>query len=245
MRIASLFSALCAATLTLADPRSAQIYIQPIISHLTKPTPLAEISYDPLTPSSSQIVTYEAPELPEDATLIRIGQYDTRSSTWLSGTTVASVENFSKGYSPNIILTVDQRRGDVLSAALKGVAIDAGQTRDFGPQAKVVVEGPGKMPDLNKPVVLSPEGKKVEEQEKTFLQKYVYAVRFGQGVVSTNSGQILVDVGYCGILCAQWRRLREVDDDSRHQLIDYRLARKRWRSPSHRLCERCSLRVGI
>lgn len=228
MRIASLFSALCAASLTLADPRSAQIYIQPVLSHLTKPTPLAEISYDPITPSSSQIITYEAPELPEDATLIRIGQYDTRSATWLSGTTVASVENFSKGYSPNIILTVDQRRGDVLSAALKGVAIDAGQTRDFGPQAKVVVEGPGKMPDLNKPVVLSPEGKKVEEQEKTFLQKYVYAVRLGQGFASTNRGQVLVDVGHCSILCAQWRRLREVDDDSRYQLIDYQLGRECW-----------------
>lgn len=171
MRVASFFSALCAATLALADPRSAQIYIQPILTTSPKPQPLAEISYDPLVPSSSSIVTYEAPEFPEEASLLRIGLYDTKSASWISGTTVASVENFSKGYSPNIILTVDQRRGEVLSAALKGVRIDAGQTRDFGPQSVVVVEGPGKQPDLNKPVVLSPEGKKVEETEKTFLQK--------------------------------------------------------------------------
>jgi hypothetical protein len=50
--------------------------------------------------------------------------------------------------------------------------IDAGQTRDFAP--KVLVRGvqQGKGPVLNKPVLLSPEGKVAQpEPEKTMLQK--------------------------------------------------------------------------
>lgn len=50
--------------------------------------------------------------------------------------------------------------------------IDAGQTRDFAPKVLVKGMGKGKGPELNKPVVLSPEGKIAElEPEKTFLQK--------------------------------------------------------------------------
>ena len=172
MRIPTLISALCAVKSVVALQRTAQIYIQPVASN-AKPEPLAEISYDPAALSSSSVVAYEAPEL-DDAvsSLLRIGIYDAKSSQWTSGTTLASSENFSKGYAPNLLLSVDSR-GEVLSAAVKGVRIDAGQTRDFGPQAVVLVETKGKQPELNKPVVLSPEGKKVEEVEKTFLQKYV------------------------------------------------------------------------
>ncbi|KFH44662.1 hypothetical protein ACRE_045100 [Hapsidospora chrysogenum ATCC 11550] len=174
MLVAALLSALCAATLAVADPRTAQIYIQPLATS-TKPEPLAEISYDTLSLDATSVVAYEAPELPETADLVRIGLYDPKSSRWISGTTVASADNFSKGYSPHLLLTVDAQ-GEVLSAACKGVRVDAGQTRDFGPQAAVLVEGKGKQPDLNKPVVLSPEGRKVEEQEKTFLQKYWWMI---------------------------------------------------------------------
>jgi hypothetical protein len=177
MRFSALTSALCAAaTLVIATPRTAQVYIQPIesASHgssTDKPSPLAEVAYDMAALSTSSIVSYEAPDLAPETRTVRIGIYDHKSKSWVSSTTVASVDNFSKGYSPNIILNVDAR-GDVISAACKGVAIDAGQTRDFGPQAVVLPEARGKQPELNKPVVLSPEGRKVpEEQEKTFLQK--------------------------------------------------------------------------
>lgn len=169
MRFISFISALCAATLAAADPRTAQIYLQPV-SPSTKPEHLAEISYDPLSVDTASVVTYEAPEIPDSADLVRIGLYDPKSSQWISGSTVASTENFSKGYSPNFLVTVDSK-GEVLSVALKGVQVDAGYTRDFGPKAVVLVESKGKQPELNKPIVLSPEGKKVEEQEKTFLQK--------------------------------------------------------------------------
>lgn len=171
MRVAGLISALCAATLVAADLQTAQVYIQPVHS-TTKPTPLAEVSYDTASASSSSIISYEAPEIPESSDLVRIGLYDPKSAQWTSGTTVAAADNFSKGYSPTLMLSVDAK-GTVLSAACKGVKIDAGQTRDFGPKVIVLVESPGKQPELNKPVVLSPGGRKVaEEPEKSFLQKY-------------------------------------------------------------------------
>lgn len=141
-----------------------------------------------------EILSYEAPEFDDDEDdtdsfsaagaaaaqstttrhkkLLRVGIYDPSARAWTSSTSVASADNFGKGYSPQILLSVDARTGDVVGAALKGVRIDAGQTRDFGPRAVVLVDAPGKQPELNKPVVLAPNGKKVEpEPEKTMLQK--------------------------------------------------------------------------
>ncbi|KAK5997863.1 hypothetical protein PT974_00227 [Cladobotryum mycophilum] len=187
MRVTTLLSALCAAVLVHADLRTAQIYLQPIEGS-EDPSHLAEIAYDPIDLTSSSVVTYEAPDIPETAQLVRIGLYDPKSSQWISGTTVASVDNFSKGYSPNLILSVDIK-GEVLSAALKGVRIDAGQTRDFGPQAVVLPEVKGKQPELNKPIVLSPEGKKVgEEPEKTFIQKYWWMMAIAVFIAMSGGG---------------------------------------------------------
>jgi len=81
------------------------------------------------------------------------------------------VESFSKGYAPTFVLTLDAQ-GGVLGVSCKSGKIDAGQTRDFGPKVKVVKTAKGKQPDLNRPVVLSPEGKLEEPPvEKTMLQK--------------------------------------------------------------------------
>ncbi|KAI0011735.1 hypothetical protein F4779DRAFT_572104 [Xylariaceae sp. FL0662B] len=174
MRLTTFFSGLVAlalASLADASDRTAAIYIQPVSQSPAAPAPLAEIHYDPAAASDAQIASYEAPEIPDEAKLVRVGIYNPSTKQWESSTSVASVENFSKGYSPTVMLSVDQK-GDVIGAALRGVRIDAGQTRDFGPQALVLVTEPGRQPDLNKPIVLSPEGKKVEEEEKTFFQKY-------------------------------------------------------------------------
>ena len=134
--------------------------------------------------AAAEIISYEAPkfELDDDSdggsdsttasTLLRIGIYDPATASWVSSTSVLSSENFGKGYSPQILLSVDARSGDVVGAALKGVRIDAGQTRDFGPQVVLLSDALGKQPDLNKPVVLAPNGKRPEpEVEKTMLQK--------------------------------------------------------------------------
>ncbi|POR31867.1 Uncharacterized protein TPAR_07917 [Tolypocladium paradoxum] len=188
MRITALLSALCAAAAVHANPRTAQIYIQPITSSSQAPSPLAEVSYDPAALSLSSVVSYEAPDIPAAARFVRIGLYDAKARTWTSGTTVAAADNFSKGYSPNIVLSTDGS-GAVVSASCKGVAIDAGQTRDFGPKVVVLPETRGKQPQLNKPVVLSPEGKKVEpEQEKTFLQKYWWMIAIAVFIAMSGGG---------------------------------------------------------
>ncbi|EGX95231.1 hypothetical protein CCM_03503 [Cordyceps militaris CM01] len=170
MRFAALFGAICAATLAAAAPRTAHIYVQPVQGG-SKPSPLAEVAYDVVTPATAEVLTYEAPDLPDGTSTVRIGVYDVTTKTWSSGTTVASVANFDKGFAPNFLVSVDAH-GAVVSATLKGVQIDAGHTRDFGPQVVLLPETRGTQPALNKPVVLNPEGKREEPQEKTLLQKY-------------------------------------------------------------------------
>ncbi|KAI0882475.1 uncharacterized protein GGS22DRAFT_169518 [Annulohypoxylon maeteangense] len=190
MKFSSVFTGLTAlalASVASAADRTAAIYIQPITQSPGAPAPLAEIRYDPTTVTSdaAEVTSYEAPEIPDEARLVRVGVYNPSTKKWESSTSVASVDNFSKGYSPTLILSVDAK-GDVFSAALKGVRIDAGQTRDFGPQALVLTTEPGKQPELNKPIVLSPEGNKVEPEEKTFLQKYWWMI--GIVLVMTMAG---------------------------------------------------------
>lgn len=186
MRIPTILAALAAVTLTVALQNHVLLYYQPISAADTpKPLPLAEVQFDVVTPESAAVVSYEAPDLPLDASresdaesesgtnLVRIGLYDPKNSAWISSTSVTAASTFSKGYSPHLLLTVDTD-GTVVGAAARGVRIDAGVTRDFGPQAIVHVTGKGKTPEAGKPVVLTPDGKKqAPEPEKTFLQKYV------------------------------------------------------------------------
>ncbi|KAF4594873.1 cyclin-dependent protein kinase regulator pho80 [Ophiocordyceps camponoti-floridani] len=190
MRVASLVAALCAVAAVDARPRIARIHIQPVEASATAATPIpfAEISYDMTTLSLSSFLSYEPPELPETAKLMRIGLYDSGSRQWLAGTTVASAENFSKGYSPHLLLLLDSQ-GGVVSVSCKGIAIDAGHTRDFGPKLVVLPEARGAQPQLSKPVVLSPEGNRVEpEQEKTFLQKYWWMIGIAVLVAMSGGG---------------------------------------------------------
>ncbi|KAK7747671.1 hypothetical protein SLS62_008997 [Diatrype stigma] len=144
-----------------------------------------------------EILSYEAPELPElpDTTpqLVRVGVWDPSRNRWISSTTVASAENFAKGYAPVLAVTVSSPSssspaaasgknskgagGDIISVAVKGVAVDAGYTRDFGPKAVLVRTEPGRQVELNRPVVLGPEGRTVEaEPEKSLLQKYWWVI---------------------------------------------------------------------
>lgn len=178
MHFVALASALLGvASVVYAEAKTTNIYIQPVGSS-SPPVLLAGLTYDssaPDTASSASVTSYEAPELSESTEFVRVGIYDTNQKQWAGSTSVASVENFGKGYSPHFVLSVDGTSGEgtVLGASVRGVRIDAGQTRDFGPQASLLLTSRGKQPDLNKPIVLSPEGKKVEKEEKTFLQKFV------------------------------------------------------------------------
>lgn len=260
MRPQALLSVLLAAAANIAGAsasdasaagRVASVYIQPLTSPETPPAFLAEIAVPDFTkPGSSsssssssdsdhhhrdpfsspaEVLSYEAPDLPEGAELVRIGVYDAEAGRWASSSTsVASAENFAKGYSPHFVLTVDG--DDYVGVVCRGVRIDAGQTRDFGPQAAVARPRPGAQPAPGRPVVLSPEGKKVVPEEKTFLQKYCIPPPLlgllGRAVVSTVFGlgrlnmltscrlslQVLVGVGYRrGSLALGRRRAAVID----------------------------------
>lgn len=224
-----------AASVVTAQPQTAQIYIQPLgaSSSNASPAPLAEITYDlsssgsesPSTEySQAEVISYEVPDLPDTASLVRIGLYDPSRKEWIGATSAASVENFGKGYSPHFLVNVvspeGNKKAELLGASLKGVRIDAGQTRDFGPQVKLVVASRGKQPELNRPVVLSPEGKKVnEKEEKTFLQKFVFSLlaildiyrSYGVYSLLTYTLQVLVDDWYRNTACYGRRRRGEIE----------------------------------
>ncbi|RYP90732.1 hypothetical protein DL770_003127 [Monosporascus sp. CRB-9-2] len=125
-----------------------------------------------------RILSYEAPELPTDMRLLRVGVYDPSRGAWASGTTLAGAENLARGYAPTLLLSVEGE-GDkavVTSAALRGVAVDAGHTRDFGPKAALLRPAPGRQVDLDKPVVPKPPGQGEPEPEKSLLQKYWWLI---------------------------------------------------------------------
>ncbi|KAL8366147.1 hypothetical protein RB595_004764 [Gaeumannomyces hyphopodioides] len=150
--------------------------------------------------TKAAVTAFEAPELPDDAAaLVRIGVYDAAAGRWASSTSVASAASFGRGYAPHFVLTVLQRPGGggsskgeetvVVGAACRGVRVDAGATRDFGPQAVVVPVGRGRQPALNRPVVLSAEGKQVPPvEEKTLLQKYWWLAALLVFLLATSGG---------------------------------------------------------
>jgi hypothetical protein len=179
MRAASLV-ALAGAALVTASQRIAQVYYQPITAAEATPLPLADVTFDPFSPSTASVSSYEAPDLltafeehpAGEEQLVRIGLWDPKRGAWISSVGVASAATFTeKGISPHITLHVDEA-GRVLGAGARGVGIDAGQTRDFGPQAVITVARDGKGVEVGKPVVLGVDGrKKVEEPPKSLLQK--------------------------------------------------------------------------
>jgi hypothetical protein len=176
MRLSILITALCAsASATQAHshsdyPSEIQVSIQSIGTSISTPDSLARIQYNPAT-LEAEIISYDAPGLPPTAGLARVGIYDTKAKAWTSSTSATSVENFSKGYAPIITLSLDAT-GKVLGVSCRSDRIDAGQTRDFGPKVIIKEAASGKGPELNRPIVLSREGKvEVEVPEKTFLQK--------------------------------------------------------------------------
>ncbi|RYP06819.1 hypothetical protein DL764_002931 [Monosporascus ibericus] len=200
--------ALASVASSAASSRTATIYVQPIspgsAAAPVPPMPLATIRYktdssSSFTPSSTgagsdadadadaeaedadaevRILSYEAPELPADVRLLRVGVYDPSRGAWASGTTLAGAENLARGYAPTLLLSVEGKGDEavVTSAALRGVAVDAGHTRDFGPKAALLRPAPGRQVDLDKPVVPKAAGQGEPEPEKSLLQKYWWLI---------------------------------------------------------------------
>lgn len=149
---------------------STTVYIQSVSSASAPVRPLADVKYNPST-LDVELSKFYAPDLSPESGNVRIGVYDAATSSWKTSTSITSVRSFAKGYQPTIVLSLDAQ-GGVLGVSCKSATIDAGQTRDFSPKVKVLKMTKGKLPELNRPVILSPEGKvAVPEPEKTMLQK--------------------------------------------------------------------------
>ncbi len=177
------------AFLLLAIPlRTASIAVEDVVNRattiwswdLTSPSPqhLAHVSYNAVTLSATvnKYTPPNPPHNPKDP--VRVGIYDVEISAWRG--VVTSAASFEPQYQQKISLYIDGSANVYhvgFSAYQKapskagGEALD--QNREDGQLlVEIVPPNPGPTPYLNKPVVLSPDGKlEGKETEKTFLQK--------------------------------------------------------------------------
>jgi len=152
MKAITLLLALCATALSsptdLID--STTISIQPL-SGTSPILSLAEIKYNPST-LDAEIISYSPPSLPSDSELVRVGVYDSATGAWKSSTSMTAAESFAKGYRPTIVLSLDAN-GSLLGVACKSGKIDAGESRDFAPQVRVLKTVKGQVPHMNRYVL--------------------------------------------------------------------------------------------
>lgn len=170
------------ASAVVADATSARaitIEAWPLTS--AQPQPLAQVSYD-LNNKRSRITEYTPPTIPcTNEDLVRVGFHTSVDSKWQG--VVTSAASFDPKYQQKLLLHLDDD-GNVWHVAISTITkpkpkkgkMVKGKRQPPEEVPQIVVETvspvPAPSPILNKPVVLSAEGKLEEkEPEKTFLQK--------------------------------------------------------------------------
>ncbi|EMD89071.1 hypothetical protein COCC4DRAFT_40567 [Bipolaris maydis ATCC 48331] len=161
--------------LPLAVASSVTLYVAPVpasgdTAAIASPVPLAQIDYDADQPVGT-LVSYTPPTGSYSADrLLRVGLTDPKSSS-LHGV-VTSAASFSEQYHKKIVVYVDDK-GEPFHVGFSTSAKGNGKEVEIEIQKK----NTGPKPVLNKPIVLNAEGKLgTEEPEKTFLQKYWWAI---------------------------------------------------------------------
>lgn len=156
----------------LASALSADLLAWPLSS--PQPSPLARISYDPASRQSS-LDSYHPPS--DDGSLIRLvlaasssSSSDAKSIPWAASLTSPASLTTSEDRRPLLRLHLGPA-GEVFHVSVSA-SDNANGTET--PAVELVGNEPGPRPQLNRPVVLGPDGKTPEEVvEKTFFQKYV------------------------------------------------------------------------
>lgn len=174
--MAKLFSLLLVLTFTLFTlaqdlTHSVTLFAWPLSAG--QPQKLAEISYDPSGLTASKILSYAAPALSKQDSLVRVG---IQRPQWAGIATSAS--SFKEEYQKRITLHVDEK-GEVWRVGFGAAVKTTSPTSKIRPDeeddfvVEIVKPSPGPRPVLNRPVVLDAEGKLAEqkEPEKTFLQR--------------------------------------------------------------------------
>jgi hypothetical protein len=158
--------ALCATSHAL----QAAISVQPISPSSSPISPLLTLDYD-LETLTAVVDNYSPPAAQEDVSVYRLGVYDSASKSWASSSSITSAVNFSKGYVPLILLTVDES-GSVIQVTCQSRKVAEGTAGDVAPQVQVSRQQRGESPRLSKPVPIKKQGEaETEVVEKTFLQK--------------------------------------------------------------------------
>ncbi|KAF1987028.1 hypothetical protein K402DRAFT_403949 [Aulographum hederae CBS 113979] len=175
------------ATVGASSPESLQLYLWPLTS--TSPIPFALIDTSALnsgsSPNGKLAETIPILSLSQDLTLpptshndekkfVRVGFFGSGKSqdldNWRGTATSTSVLSTDP---KNIKITLQVgATGNVISAS-----VSRSSTAPAGATVVRMVEGP--KPFLNRPVVLTPEGKVPggeKEEQKSFLQKYWWAI---------------------------------------------------------------------
>ncbi|KAL1594131.1 hypothetical protein SLS59_008965 [Nothophoma quercina] len=144
--------------------------------------PLAQIEYD-ADQSVGTIASYTPPTGSySDEHLLRIGLTDPKTSSWRG--IVTSAASFAEQYHKKFIVHVDEKGEPYhvgFGTSVKGAGAEV--------EVEIVKRNPGPKPVLNKPIVLNAEGKlDGKEPEKTFLQKYWWAIAIFLVVQLVSSG---------------------------------------------------------
>ncbi|KAJ4332703.1 hypothetical protein N0V87_008200 [Didymella glomerata] len=132
--------------------------------------PLAQIEYD-ADQAVGTLASYTPPTGSySDGHLLRVGLTDSKTGSWRG--IVTSASSFADQYHKKFIIHVDEK-GEPFHVGFGTSAKSAGKEVEV----EIVKRSPGPKPVLNKPIVLNAEGKlESKEPEKTFLQKYWWAI---------------------------------------------------------------------
>ncbi|KAK6427365.1 hypothetical protein LTR95_016005 [Oleoguttula sp. CCFEE 5521] len=168
--VLAFFSALATA---LQPERTVDIFAWPLSA--AKPQALTKIAYNSTT---ATVKTYKTPLVPTDEQIVRIGFFHPDSSTTWNGV-ATSASNLAEGKDKTlqILLNTDGVVYHVGFAAVDPVSPTRGSGKSDGLSVEVVPMRAGPVVHMNRPVVLDAEGKLADkEPEKTFLQKYWWAI---------------------------------------------------------------------
>ncbi|OKL62440.1 hypothetical protein UA08_02680 [Talaromyces atroroseus] len=177
----------CQSTDSNALPKSADIYHWAL--DLPQPSLLAKIAYNPET-LESKVLSYTPPSDStrdgETENLYRIGFFTTAadgSKKWVGSLvshsalgTLQKQKNDNNKNNKNVLqLYLSKSHQHDLYHVSLSKSSSAKSSESIG--VELVYPDAGPLPELNKPVVLSPDGTNTEEVvEKTFFQKYWWAV---------------------------------------------------------------------
>jgi hypothetical protein len=171
----------CQATESNALPKSADIYHWAL--NLPQPSLLAKIAYNPET-LESKVLSYTPPSPSandgETEKSYRIGFFTSAaggSKQWvgsLVSQSALTTQNNNNNINNNVLqlyLSASQQHDLYHVSLTKGTSDESSELIGV----ELIYPDAGALPELNKPVVVSPDGTNPEEVvEKTFFQKYVF-----------------------------------------------------------------------